>query len=95
MAAQDLAYQVRGMTLTTTATSSATAGIDNNNDDHGYLPPSGGGVGGGGGDVDDPPGVEEGTEPDTSTLLASLASSSGTIHRYTLLLDLLRIFNLP
>ena len=60
MAAQDLAYQVRGMTSPTTAELEGT------------------GVGGGG-DEGDPPGVEEGVEPDPSVLLASLASSSGSL----------------
>ena len=58
MAAQDLAYQVRGMTTTSS---------DSHDGTNQQL--SGGG---GGGDEDDPPGVEEGVEPNPTTLLASL-----------------------
>ena len=58
MAAQDLAYQVRGMTTTSS---------DSHDGTNHQL--SGGG---GGCDEDDPPGVEEGVEPDPTTLLASL-----------------------
>ena len=65
MAAQDLAYQVRGITTTTS-------------DDHHHH--SSGGGGGDEGAEEDLPGVEEGVEPDPSTLLASLTPVNAAKH---------------